>query len=171
VVALADRLRAPTGQWNDKEFALGELEAGPSFAVGFLLRRLVDEDVARKRRANYQLLLDKLGTQVLEPFAELPAGASPFAFPLETERKAEVLAELFDQGIAAPDWWSIPHSSLPAERYPRAKALRERVVGLPVHQELTRRDIDRIAAAVRGHGSPARVRSYRHADVSGGENG
>jgi perosamine synthetase len=158
-VALADRLRAPKGHWSDEEFALGELDAGPSSAVRFLLRRLVDEDVARERRANYQLLLDKLGTQVLEPFAELPAGASPLAFPLETERKAELLAELFEQGIAAPDFWSIPHSSLPAERHPRATALRERVVGLPVHQELTPRDVERVAAAAQGLGSSARFRS------------
>jgi dTDP-4-amino-4,6-dideoxygalactose transaminase len=100
----------------------------------------------------------------------LPAGASPFAFPLETERKAELVTELFDQGIAAADWWSIPHPSLPAERYPRASALRERVVGLPVHQELTRRDVERVAAAAQGRGSPAWFRSYRHPDVSGGEN-
>jgi perosamine synthetase len=169
--ALADRLRAPTGEWSDEEFALGELDAGPSTAVRFLLRRLVDENVARVRRANYQLLLDKLGTQVLGPFAELPAGASPFSFPLETERKAEVVTELFDHGIAAADWWSIPHSSLPAERYPRASALRERVIGLPVHQELTQRDVERVAAAAQGRGSPAWFRSHRHADVSGGENG
>jgi dTDP-4-amino-4,6-dideoxygalactose transaminase len=147
VVSLADRLRAPRSDWSDDEFALGELDAGPSSAVRFLLRRLANEDVARKRRANYQLLLDELGTRVLEPFAELPAGASPFAFPLETDRKAEVLAELLRHGIAALNFWSIPHPSFPAERFPRAAALRERVVGLPVHQELRPRDVKRVAEA------------------------
>jgi dTDP-4-amino-4,6-dideoxygalactose transaminase len=36
------------------------------------------------------------------------------------------------------------------ERFPRASALRATLVGLPVHQELRLRDLDRIAAVARG---------------------
>ena len=55
-------------------------------------------------------------------------------------------------GIDALDFWSIPHSSLPSG-FPRAAELRRSIVGLPVHQELRRSDLERIVRTVRGRTS------------------
>jgi dTDP-4-amino-4,6-dideoxygalactose transaminase len=115
----------------------------------FLLRRLVDVTVARRRRDNYQALLDSLGDLVASPFGQVPAGASPFLFPVNTNDKATTLDHLRVQRVEALDVWSAGHPTLPSEGYPDAEARRARTVGLPVHQELTRRDIDQIATAVR----------------------
>jgi dTDP-4-amino-4,6-dideoxygalactose transaminase len=57
-----------------------------------------------------------------------------------------VLTRLEREGIAAVDFWSVPHPSLPVERFPRAARRRSRTVALPVHQELRPRDVMRIAA-------------------------
>jgi dTDP-4-amino-4,6-dideoxygalactose transaminase len=58
-----------------------------------------------------------------------------------------VLSALAEQRIQALDLWSVPHPSLPAEDFPVAARRRARTVGLPVHQELSPGDIERIADA------------------------
>jgi dTDP-4-amino-4,6-dideoxygalactose transaminase len=130
-----------------RDFALGDADRGPLELTVRVLLRLAGDDPASARRDNYRRLLAVLREHVPAPFDELPAAASPFCFPVETERKAEVLTRLEREGIAALDFWSVPHPSLPVEGFPQAARRRSRTVGLPVHQELQARDVVRIAAA------------------------
>jgi dTDP-4-amino-4,6-dideoxygalactose transaminase len=134
----------------EEEVALGEVDAPPFQVTGVLLPRLLGADPLRRRRANYRVLLSELAERVLEPFARLPEGASPFAFPVEADDKAPLLARLKKHGISPLDFWAFPHPALPAERFPLAARLRTRIVGLPVHQELRPHDLERIVTAVRG---------------------
>jgi CelD/BcsL family acetyltransferase involved in cellulose biosynthesis len=150
LLARLSRLRKTDAYDTNLDFALGDRDSPPSSALEFLLRRLVDPGTAGRRRANYELLLRELGDSVPAPFDRLPAGASPFAFPVSTDRKPETLAHLRSQGIAAIDFWSIPHPALPTEKFPRARELRERLVALPVHQELALSDVERIPRSVLG---------------------
>lgn len=115
----------------------------------YLLDRLAEESVAARRRRNYQVLLDALGDRVARGFRSVPAGASPFLLPVETSDKAGLIERLDRLGIEAWDVWSVPHSSLPRAEFPDAEARRSRTVGLPVHQELRPRDLERIAEAAR----------------------
>ena len=149
-LARLSRLRKPEPYDLNEDFGLGNPESPPSTALEFLLRRLVDPGTAGRRRANYELLLRELGDSVPAPFGRVAAGASPFAFPLYAERKAELRERLARKGISAIDFWSIPHPALPTERFPRARELRERLLALPVHQELALRDVERIPKAVLG---------------------
>lgn len=130
-------------------FDLGDPAQPPSPVVEFLLRRVADPAVGARRRANFQALLDGLANHVHPAFAELPEGASPFVFPVQTESKQEVLAKLSDRGIQALDLWPTPHPSLPVERFPSSASLRSEIVGLPVHQDLGPRDIDRLVSGFR----------------------
>ena len=130
-----------------RDFELGNPDTPPARVSVRLARRLGAPLVAAQRRANYERLLATLGRHVSVPFAELPPGAVPFAFPLELEHKPVFLERLRARGIVGLNLWSVPHPSLPAEEFPREGALRARVVGLPVHQELRRADIDDIAEA------------------------
>jgi dTDP-4-amino-4,6-dideoxygalactose transaminase len=130
-----------------QDFALGDADRGPLKLTVRLLRRLAGDDPAAARRTNYRRLLAALREHVRAPFNALPGGASPFCFPVETERKIEVLTLLQREGIAAIDFWSVPHPSLPVERFPRAARRRSRTVGLPVHHQLRIGDLARIAEA------------------------
>ena len=130
------------------DFALADPAAAPARSSVRLVRRLAAEEAAAARRAAYATLLDALAAHVPAPFEELPPGASPFVFPVETDRKAAVLSALGQRRVRALDLWSVPHPSLPADRFPTAASRRARTVGLPVHQELRPADVERIAAAV-----------------------
>ncbi|MGI8596960.1 MAG: DegT/DnrJ/EryC1/StrS family aminotransferase [Thermoleophilaceae bacterium] len=127
---------------------LGDPEAMPWSTTRFLLDRLGEESVAARRRRNYRVLLEALGDRVASGFRSVPAGASPFLLPVETDDKHALIERLDRLGIEAWDVWSTPHSSLPRGEFPDAEARRARTVGLPVHQELRLRDLERIAAAV-----------------------
>ena len=150
VVARLSQLRKTDAYDLNQDFALGDPDSPPSSALEFLLRRLVDPGTAGRRRANYELLLRELGESVPAPFDRVLAGASPFALPFSTSRKAELLDRLARNGIAALDFWSIPHPALPTEKFPRATELRERIVALPVHQELSLSDVERIPQTILG---------------------
>ncbi len=130
-------------------FALGDPEKPASMATGFLLPRIVRPEAAARRRANYEALLENLGDCVPPPFARLPDGTSPFAFPIESRDKATLLDRLAKHGIRALDLWPVPHPLVPAGQFGRAESLRARVIALPVHQELARGDVDRIIRVAR----------------------
>jgi hypothetical protein len=102
------------------------------------------------------MLLDVLHAASPRPFDELPAGASPFAFPIEVDDKPSVRRDLQAAGIDALDLWAIAHPAVPEDGFPRSARRRARTLALPVHQELRPRDLRRIAraavAAVTGHG-------------------
>jgi DegT/DnrJ/EryC1/StrS aminotransferase family len=119
-----------------------------SLATCRALPRVADPATAEARRSRYGFLLERLGDAVHPAFAALPPGASPFVFPVSDDDKAGLLGALRARGIRALDLWAAPHPALRAERFPQAAALRRTLVGLPVHQELRRRDLDRIVVAV-----------------------
>jgi hypothetical protein len=98
------------------------------------LARATDPTAPATRAANYAFLLERLDRFVPRIFPGLPEGASPFAFPIQSDRKEELLHRLAGRGIAAVDFWSTPHPCLPVEGYPRAAALRESIIALPLHQ-------------------------------------
>jgi len=146
---LGTRRRQPVAESSEDPFSLGDPSSAPSSATSFLLARVVDPGAAARRRLHYQLLLEQLAEYVPPPFDHVPAGASPFAFPIETDQKAAALAQLTRDGVAALNFWSVGHSSLPAAQYPNATVRRSRTIGLPVHQELRIDDVEHIAKAVR----------------------
>ncbi len=141
----------------EADFALGDPGAGPTSALEFLLARLAPEDASPRRRAHYEELLESLRDFVPPAFQRLPPGASPFAFPVETDRKPELLARLDAGGIGGLDFWSVAHPTLRPAEFPRATALRGRLVGLPVHQDLRPGDVARIAEVTNGATRPRRL--------------
>lgn len=151
---VARRIRGPW-HWHEVEerpefhFALTHTDQPPLLATRALLPRVSGPSAPARRVANYRDLEARLGDLRSPAFPPLPAGASPFAFPVEVDHKRDVVATLANRGIVGTQLWMVPHPSLPVARHPGAAALRERLVALPVHQELRRQDLDRIADAVR----------------------
>lgn len=133
---------------REAEFELGNPEQ-PSLAASWLLPRILDPTIAERRRNNYRFLLDQLSPMVPGPFRQLPDGACPFAFPIETTEATRMAERLQARGVKALLLWKHPHPSLDVPDFPTAKRFRETVVALPVHQELRYGDLGRIAEAVR----------------------
>jgi hypothetical protein len=131
-----------------RDFALGDPWCAPYMTTNFLLTRVTYQAAQAARAANYAFLLERLKRFVPEPFARLREGASPYAFPVQSDRKKELINGLYQHGIVASNLWSVPHSNLKATDFPRADALRKRVVGLPVHQELGVEELECIVGAV-----------------------
>lgn len=148
---------------HHKEFEVGNPSTPPSTMTSFLLPKLLDEGTAEDRRKNYRFLLGHLGEMVPPPFDSLPEGASPFAFPIEVSDAKSFLLRLRHRGVGGLLFWLNPHPSLPVADFPRSKALREGLLALPVHQELTMADLEQIVQAVQ----EARVGLTAKAAVAG----
>lgn len=133
-----------------EDIALGNPGPHPTAISRFLLPKLPTAEVASRRRENYRTLLERLGEHVPAPFERLPDGASPWMLPVAATDKSDLIRRLAAAGILAVDYWSVPHPSLPVERFPEIAARRERTVALPVHQELRESDLDEIATATLG---------------------
>jgi len=149
LAALARRLERGEPYDPASDFALGDPDVAPFSSLRFLLPRVADTGAAGRRRANFSRLLRDLAAHVPSPFTELPAGAVPFGFPIESGRRGALVARLAGQGVHAGALWSLPHPALPAGRFPYAGELRRRLALLPVHQELAAADLELIAAAAR----------------------
>lgn len=151
--------RRPQAVANDPlaDLALGDPDSAPAATSAALLPRVVDPGAPGRRRAHYALLLEALGDRVRAPFDELPDGASPWVFPIETDDKAAEIARLAAMGVGALDMWSAPHPALRASAFPDAARRRARTLGLPVHHELRATDLERVIAAARGR-RPAATR-------------
>lgn len=131
------------------EFDMGNPASPPSVMTNFLLPKILDETTAERRRQNYKFLLKHISDMVPAPFASVPDGASPFAFPVEVHEPRSFLLQLRKRGVVGLLFWLNPHPSLPVEDFPRSKRLREGLVALPVHQELSRADLQQIVDAVK----------------------
>ncbi len=138
-----------SGEYDpERDFALGDPRRAPYETTGFLLPRTAHPAAQAARAANYAFLLKRLRRFAPELFSHLPEGASPFAFPIQSERKKQLLDRLVRRGIAAGNFWSVPHPCLPVADFPRAAVLRKSVITLPVHQELGTRQLERVVDAV-----------------------
>lgn len=128
-----------------RAFELGDPDRAPARVTTAMVMRLADEQTAAHRRENYSYLLERLHPHVPTPFDQLPAGASPFAFPVTTEDKQGLVGMLRVERIRAESFWSYPHPLVPTERFPGAAGRRAHTVALPVHQELSKDDLEKIA--------------------------
>jgi dTDP-4-amino-4,6-dideoxygalactose transaminase len=132
----------------ETHFALVRTDQPALIATRALLARAANPAVPARRRANFSHLRQRLGWLQSPAFPVLGPSASPLAFPIEVERKRAVVARLAQSGVIDGKLWCVPHPALEVARYPGAAGLRERLVGLPVHQELRRRDLERVVGAV-----------------------
>jgi len=105
------------------------------------------EMAARVRRRNFEYLLDYFATnqRLILPFRHLPSGVCPLFFPiiLDNGRVRQTLYESLKRaGIITHPWWHRFHPHVPWTDYPDAVYLKERLFGLPIHQDLSLRHLD-----------------------------
>jgi perosamine synthetase len=144
------------------DFALMAVDEQSVRTTQLLLRRVADPEAPARRRANFRYLAGALPELCSPLFGELPPGSAPLVFPIEVDDKPAAVERLRRSGIRGTQLWTVPHPVLPADEFPGARALRARLIGLPVHQELALDDLVRIADAAR---TAAGVSAPRHADA------
>lgn len=114
----------------------------------WLMRFMDREAVIARRRANYQRLASRLVGRASVPFPELPAGACPLFFPVLVPHKVRFQDELQALGVGSVNLWNASHPSCPPDLAEGVSHWRRHCLELPIHQELSPADIDRVAGAV-----------------------
>lgn len=112
----------------------------------WLLGRIDFSMVIEKRRNNYQRLLSLVlsNSKVAPMFKELPPGICPLVFPVIVQDRDRICSELNKQHIHAIPWWAGYHRDLSWNGFDEARFLKDHVLALPIHQDLTEEEINYI---------------------------
>lgn len=137
----------PSNYYYDEQFS----KRGISSLSKRLLERFVPNDIQAKRRKNYKMLDTILkNCPGMEPlFKELPEGICPLFFPVLVEKRDQIVSNLRSRSIDAKAWWKGFHRSFPWNDFPDACYLKDRLLALPVHQDLSDKDIAYVATSFR----------------------
>jgi perosamine synthetase len=101
--------------------------------------------VVERRRFNYLYLLAQLRELLPPLFTELSAGVCPLFYPLQVNNKPAVMARLRASGVETIDFWRTRHPAISPEAFPEVEQMRQHIIWLPCHQDLTPRAIERLA--------------------------
>src|SRR5262249_14382773 len=115
---------------------------------GWLLRRFDYERVVRRRRENFEHLLEVLGGHVDLVFDRLADGVCPLFFPILVPERAHVAQQLRERGVPAGEWWPTGDGVAVGAGHEDAQYLRPHVLELPIHQDLTAMQVEFIANEV-----------------------
>jgi perosamine synthetase len=112
-----------------------------------ILRSLDSDLIIKIRRRNFELLNSLLeGCDFIEPlFSKLPEGVCPLYFPVLVDNRNDIHTQLNKVGIGARAFWMGYHPAFPWDDFPDACHLKDRVLALPINQELSPNDIKYIA--------------------------
>ena len=141
VAGALDVRRANVG---DIGFNLDEVDLAMSPVSRRLLEQFDVLDIRRRRVANYRLLDSLLDHRVVRVFSDLPDGACPLFFPIVVPDKQAAARALQRRGVDALEFWNESMES-GGEMGPDARFLRAHVLELPVHQDLTERQLAYLA--------------------------
>jgi perosamine synthetase len=116
------------------------------------LRIGLSQDMDRVRqqlRRNYLFLEEHLGKLVPPFFPSLPPGTAPFFYPLVVKDSRATVKELLAHGIEAVEFWHGPHPACDMRQFPDVAWLRNSIVEIPCHQEISIRTLRRVVEVVR----------------------
>ena len=107
------------------------------------------ERIRAVRRRNFQYLLDHFleNERGILPFRQLPPGVCPLFFPIivkSAEYREKLYRTLKNRGVITHPWWDRFSPEVPWKAFPDAVYLKQRLFGLPIHQDLTFKHLDRL---------------------------
>ena len=128
----------------------GIVKLAASKITRHILRHTSVETVVRCRRDNYSALFEKIKKvkQIRPLYNELPDGVCPLYLPVLVEDRDTVSIRLNEMGIMVVQWWAGFHKGLDWAEFPEAKYLKEHLLAVPVHQQLTQQNIDYIFSSL-----------------------
>lgn len=115
------------------------------------------ESIAARRCVNYCALVAMVSEipGIKLPFYQLPPGSIPLALPILVKHAREMAASMWAAGVGVSLWPGLEVvESLDWRKFPGSRRWIERAVLLPIHQDLTSQDLERVrdasALAVKG---------------------
>lgn len=146
----------PGSAWLTPDAEGGEAVPVYSLTSSSLARRVLhstDADlVIAKRRRNHDHWVQCIADckQALPLLATLPNGCSPLYFVVEVGSPADCVAALEKCDIEAFNWWQHMSDAIDWQAYPEARRLKTSLLALPVHQQLTLKQIESMAEKLMG---------------------
>jgi dTDP-4-amino-4,6-dideoxygalactose transaminase len=132
-----------------RRFLEGQQDRGAAPFVVELARRIDAEQVVRRRRENLLGLAARLaGVHAPLPLT-LEANTCPLFYPLDTDRPEKLASALAASGVETIPFWREGSRLCDLRAFPVVADLRRRVLELPIHQDVTAHDLDRMADVVR----------------------
>lgn len=127
---------------GDIGFSLSDVNTRISGLSLLLLKHLDYQEIRARRRANFLRLRDRLQGAVAMLREDLEPGVCPLFFPILVSDKAAAAAALWSRGIEAVQFWNYGDPEAASEEGPDAKYLRDHVLEIPIHQDITVNRID-----------------------------
>jgi dTDP-4-amino-4,6-dideoxygalactose transaminase len=106
------------------------------------------DQIRRRRRENYLLMQSRLDGRVTMLRDDLKSGVCPLFFPILVQDKHAAAEALWKRGIGAVEFWNDGGSLASSSSGADAKFLRAHVLELPIHQDVTRSQVEYIADQV-----------------------
>ena len=132
---------------GDIGFNLTDVDLAMSRVSERLLDRFDFGEIVRRRVENYRELARMLDPGVAAVFPTLPDGVCPLFFPILVPDKHAAAEALRARGVDALEFWN-ESSDTGLEMGANASYLRQHVLELPIHQDLTPRHIAHMARQV-----------------------
>jgi hypothetical protein len=137
--------RAPVG---DIGFDLSQVGLAMSGVSSRLLDRLDFSAIRQRRIDNFRLLDEQVDGHATRIHRTLADGVCPMSFPILVPDKHAAATALRRRGIEAIEMWNDSVGTDASEMSQSVRFLREHLLELPVHQDLTRKHMAHIARQV-----------------------
>ncbi len=137
--------RVPVG---DTGFNVAHADLGMA-AVSHAIAARCDANRIRQRRRENFLALRHAFIEEAAVRGDLPSGMCPLFFPLLVAHKHDAARALWRRGVMATELWNDGDDSVRGQDGEDARFLRRHVLELPIHQDITPGQIERMAGVVR----------------------
>jgi dTDP-4-amino-4,6-dideoxygalactose transaminase len=144
---LASAMGVARANVGDIGFNMDEVDLAMSPLSVRLLDRFDIQDIRERRIENYRRLDTLLDPSVARVFPDLPEGTCPLFFPIFVGDKHAAARALHRRGVDALEFWN-ESSESGEEMSDDARFLRAHVLELPIHQDLTPRQVAYMAKHV-----------------------
>lgn len=119
----------------------------------YLIRRFNFDEICFRRRSNYMVLYNTFENMgdITCVQKKISINSCPLYFLIDVEEPWKFGDYLLKNGIASTVFWSWFHESYPRESFSDSTYLKNHVLGLPVHQSLTKSDMDYIVLVIKDY--------------------
>ncbi len=144
----AGAMDVPRATVGDLGFNLEDVDLAMSDISARLLKRLDLPTIRARRIRNYERLSRQLGGRITRLYDELGEGVCPLFLPILVRDKKSVAESLRARGVDALEFWNHGANATNERASTNTTFLRQHVLGLPIHQDLSDRHIDYVAEQV-----------------------